>query len=167
MFPRARMQSWGCFIFEIFPGFQKNHQKLNFSTLKDPFLGKNNVFMLYSNYVFEFGTDSLQVSANGSASKIKTTFASEIGKSTFELIISPLDLKVSWSLNFSTLKDPFFGKNYVFMWYSNYTFEFWTDSLQVSANGSASKIRVIKVPLPPDFPRPHPTIGCILGVSQD
>ena len=51
--------------------------------------------MLYSNYVFEFGTDSLQVSANGSASKIKTTFASEIGKSTFELIISPLDLKVS------------------------------------------------------------------------
>ena len=95
MFPRARMQSWGCFIFEIFPGFQKNYQKFNFSTLKDPFLGKNNVFMLYSNYVFEFGTDSLQVSSNGSASKIKTTFASEIGKSTFELIISPLDLKVS------------------------------------------------------------------------
>ena len=167
MFPRARMQRWGCFIFEIFPGFQKNHQKLNFSTLKDPFLGKNNVFMLYSNYVFEFGTDSLQVSANGSASKIKTTFASEIGKSTFELIISPLDLKVSWSLNFSTLKDPFLGKNYVFMRYSNYIFEFGTDSLQVSANGSASKIRVIKVPLPPDFPRPHPTIGCILGVSKD
>ena len=37
MFPRARIESRGCYGLEIFSGSQKNYQKLIFLTLNDSF----------------------------------------------------------------------------------------------------------------------------------
>ena len=41
MFPRAMIESEGCYVLEIFSESQKNYQKLIFSTLNDSFLGKS------------------------------------------------------------------------------------------------------------------------------